>query len=65
MTDMPNIITANNPPSAEVYAMECTLQVDRREVLNGAEKSVTVRWEGFASLEAVNAMLDIMKEAAR
>ena len=54
MTDFPNIIIDNNPPSTELYAMECTL-----EVSNGER---TCKFSGFASLEVVSAMLDIMRE---
>lgn len=54
MTDFPNIIMDNNPPSAELYVMECTL-----EVSNGER---TCKFSGFASLEVVSAMLDIMRE---
>lgn len=54
MTEMPNLITASEPPSAELYAMECTL-----EVSNGER---TCKWSGFASLEVVSAMLEMMRE---
>ena len=54
MTEMPNLIMSNEPPKAELYAMECTL-----EVSNGER---TCKFSGFASLEVVSAMLDIMRE---
>ena len=54
MADFTNIVMGNNPPSAELYAMECTL-----EVSNGER---TCKFSGFASLEVVSAMLDIMRE---
>ena len=54
MTEMPNLITSNKPSKAELYAMECTL-----EVSNGER---TCKWSGFASLEVVSAMLEMMRE---
>ena len=62
MTDIPILITDNNAPSVDMYAMECTLEVNRREVLNGAEKSTECKWSGFASLEVVDAMLELMRK---
>lgn len=60
MTEMPTLITSSNAPSAELYAMECTLEVEMREVLGGAETLKTCKWSGFASLDVVNSMLDMM-----
>lgn len=60
--DMPILITDNNAPSVDMYAMECTLEVNRREVLNGAEKSAECKWSGFVSLEVVESMLEIMRK---
>lgn len=54
MTEMPNLITSNKQPKAELYAMECTL-----EVSNGDR---ACKWSGFASLEVVSAMLEMMRE---
>lgn len=62
MTEMPTLITSSNAPSAEFYAMECTLEVEIREVLGGGETLKTCKWSGIASLDVVNAMLDMMKE---
>lgn len=52
----------NNAPSSEFYAMECKLEVSRSERLGEAETVKTCNWSGFASLEVVRAMLDIMRE---
>ena len=54
MTDRPLIISENNAPECELYAMECKLTVRN----NGR----TCEFDGFASLEVVRAMLDIMRE---
>ena len=62
MTDIPKLITTNNPPSCDLYAMECTLEVSKYEVLGGAEKTTSCKWSGFASLEVVNTMLRMMQE---
>lgn len=62
MSEFPNVIVDNNPPSCEMYAMECTLEVSRHEVLGGAEKTTSFKWSGFASLEVVSTMLQMMQE---
>lgn len=62
MTDMPLIVDGNKAPECELYAMECKLEVSRRERLGEAETMKTCNWSGFASLEVVRAMLDIMRE---
>lgn len=64
MSELPKLITSNNPPSCDIYAMECTLEVSRHEVLGGAEKTTSCKWSGFASLEVVNTMLRVMQEVA-
>ncbi len=53
MDEMPNILLANEAPERERYVMECKLTVT-----NG-EKSCT--FDGFASREVVEALLDIMR----
>ena len=58
----PNIIMENHAPSCELYAMECTLEVSRRERLGESEIVKTCNWSGFASLEAVTEMLKMMRE---
>lgn len=60
MTEMPTLITSSNAPSAELYSMECTLEVSRSERLGEAETVETCKWSGFASLDVVNSMLDMM-----
>lgn len=61
--DVPlNLITENNKPSSELYAMECTLEVSRRELLGEAETVKACNWSGFASLEVVTEMLKMMRE---
>lgn len=62
MSEFPNVIVDNNPTSCEMYAMECTLEVSRHEVLGGAEKTTSCKWSGFASLEVVSTMLRMMQE---
>lgn len=62
MSELPNLIIGNNPPSSELYAMECTLEVSRHEVLGGTEKTTSCKWSGFASLEVVNTMLRMMQK---
>ena len=62
MSEFPNLIDKNNTPSCELYAMECTLEVSRHEVLGGAEKTTSLKWSGFASLEVVSTMLRMMQE---
>lgn len=64
MSELQKLITSNNPPSCDIYAMECTLEVSRHEVLGGAEKTTSCKWSGFASLEVVNTMLRVMQEVA-
>ena len=64
MSELLNLIDSNNPPSFDMYAMECTLEVSRHEVLGGTEKTTSCKWSGFASLEVVNTMLRIMQEVA-
>lgn len=60
--DVPLLITENKAPSSELYAMECTLEVSRRERLGEAETVKTCNWSGFASLEVVKAMFKMMRE---
>lgn len=62
MSELLNLIDSNNPPSCDIYAMECTLEVSRHEVLGGTEKTTSCKWSGFASLEVVNTMLRLMQE---
>ena len=62
MSEFPNVIVDNNPPSCEMYAMECTLETSRHEVLGNAETTSTCKWSGFASLEVVREMLHMMRE---
>ena len=62
MNDMPLIVDGNKALECELYAMECTLEVSMRECLGEAETVKTCNWSGFASLEVVCAMLDIMRE---
>lgn len=62
MSNTPLIVDRNNAPECELYAMECTLEVSMRERLGEAETVKTCNWSGFASLEVVRAMLDIMRE---
>ena len=64
MSELPNLIMENNPPSCDLYAMECTLEVSRNEVLGNTEKTISCKWSGFASLEVVNTMLRMMQEMA-
>lgn len=64
MSEFPNLIDENNPPSCELYAMECTLKVSKHEILGNAEKTTSCEWSGFASLEVVNTMLRMMQEMA-
>lgn len=57
MTDKPIVIAENNPLKSEIYAMQCKITVG-----NGN------RWcefDGFASLDVVNSMMDIMREIAK
>lgn len=56
MDDMPNILLANEVPESERYVMECKLTV-----ANG-DKSCT--FDGFASREVVESLLDIMRKVA-
>lgn len=65
MTDIPKLITRSNAPDSEIYAMECTLEVTRREVYHGEEKETSCTWSGFASLDVVNVMLDMMSEVLK
>lgn len=60
-----NLIMENHAPSCELYAMECTLDVSRRERLGESEIVKTCNWSGFASLEAVKAMLEMMREVVK
>lgn len=60
MTEMPILINSSKAPESELYSMECTLEVEMREVLGGAETSKTCKWSGYASLDVVNSMLDMM-----
>ena len=62
MSEFPNLIDENNPPSCELYAMECTLEVSKHEILGNAEKTTSCKWSGFASLEVVSTMLRMMQE---
>lgn len=62
MTVMPNLVTANNAPSSEVYSMECKLTVSKAETLGDAQTVTSLEFDGFASLEVVNVMLEIMRE---
>ena len=61
-SDFPNLLMANEPPKSELYAMECTLEVSRYEVTECGESTSTCKWSGFASLEVVGKMLDMMRE---
>ena len=60
-SDFPNLLIANEPPKTELYAMECTLEASRRETLGNGEVVSTCKWSGFASLEVVDKMLDMMR----
>lgn len=62
MSNMPDLIVDNNAPSCDLYAMECTLETSRHEVLGNAETTSTCKWSGFASLEVVREMLHMMRE---
>lgn len=62
MTEMPDLITSSKAPSVELYAMECTLEVSRRSVFNNTEEERTCTWSGYASLDVVNSMLDMMQK---
>lgn len=62
MSEIPNLVMVNNPPSIEPYVMECMLEVSKHEVLGDAQATKTCKWSGFASLEVVSKMLAIMEE---
>lgn len=56
------VLNESKAPETEYYVMECTLTVERTEILGNARTERRAELNGYLSAEVLQAALDMMRE---
>ena len=56
-----SVLNASKAPEVEYYVMECTLTVERIEILGNTRTERRSEFQGYVSKEVLESALDIMR----